>query len=218
MIKKLLIIFLLCYLPFLGRAQTVSIEFNGVIHTLNDSTDLLENVEIFLIKGVDTIEVLESNANGAYSWTSELSVGDEITLTAKRQFFSSRSVQFTVPHYSTIVELNFELTEFLIDRPNTPIYDKNSTDQFTGFDVDLMKYQLRKFEHFCIEFRHVTYCNERDEIAEQRMTNFRQYLIDHTIDIGNFSFNTENSRLDCNTDDCRGRIEGKMLSVEEKCD
>lgn len=86
MIKKYLNILILYCFPLVGFGQTKTIEFYGNVTEINDSTEQLSNVEIIVIKGMDTLQKVVTNKNGSYSLKLELSQDDQITLTALHQF------------------------------------------------------------------------------------------------------------------------------------
>lgn len=56
MISKYLNIFLLWCLPLIGIGQTQTVEFYGQVAEINDSTERLDNVEIIVTKGMDTLQ------------------------------------------------------------------------------------------------------------------------------------------------------------------
>jgi hypothetical protein len=217
MIIKSIATVLFCFFEFFGNAQTVSVEFSGVVSAADILTEKLEGAELIIAKGVDTLETIYANSEGTFSWKGELIAGDEITISASRKYFMTQEIKYLVSTFSSEVELNFNLSPLLINVQNTPFFDQTFSTQFTGFDIQLFKHQLRNQKNYCIEFIHISFRNESDEIAGQRMNIFKQYLIDNGIEISNLSFRPQNVRINCDTDDCRGRIEGKILSLGESC-
>lgn len=214
--QKLLVFFLFT-IPLFTGAQTVSVEFRGKTCNLFDSTDLIPAVEIILTQGRDTIDRIFSDSAGHYVWKKQLKAGDELTFTAKRKFFMTQNVNFKVPSFSSQVSLNFSLVESKIDQQNDPIFESGVWDEFSGFDLDLLTHGLRKYEHVCIEFLHVTYSHEGDDLAQKRLLYFKKYLISKELDLSNFTFNFSQVKLDCQHEDCRGRIQGRIISLSSDC-
>ena len=212
------ILFLICFLPLFGSAQTLqSVKLKGYVHAINDSTDFIENAEIVILKGTDTIQVLKTTNDGAFSWSQQFNYGEKIQLIAKHRFFSSYKYQFIVSKNPSTIDLKFALIPISFDVFNHPIFEANNTEQFTGFDLELLKHQLRGMDTFCMEFIHVTFTNESDEVAKKRMNYFKHYLEQYNVNLNHFSFSMNNLKNPCATDDCRGRIEGKVISLEENC-
>lgn len=96
----------------------------------------------------------------------------------------------------------------------TPVFEPGEYQSFSGFDVVYFEQIFTKHPAICIEFNHVNYANESIELAKKRMETFRQFLIDHQIDIRNLRFGEVYLSPPCNYEDCRSRIEGKVLSLD----
>lgn len=210
-------IFILCCLPLIGFGQTNTVEFHGIITEKNDSSELINDLEIIVIKGTDTLQRVISQTNGSYIIKLELSLNEQITLITKHKYYLSQKFDFTMISNSCSIQLDFELLPLLIDKLNSAIFEKDSFSAFTGFDLELMMFQLRKFDNFCIRFSHVTFTNESDVLAKKRMRTFKQFLIDNDMNMENFTFNEINYKYDCSNQDCRGRIDGILISIDEKC-
>jgi len=216
--KVKVLVVLLFFVQFSICAQTVAIKSEGKIHTYNDDEELLPNALILVTKDKDTIEVVTVDSLGRYAWSIDGLPGEKYTLTAKCTYFEEQSIELTVPGYENHFKIDFALKEIRIHDPNCAVFEEGVADLFTGFDVNLFKHGLRKFEHFCIQFSHVSYDQVSDELVEKRMQSFKQYLITNQVDITNFSFGRENIEGSGEWTNCQDAIQGVLISLEQKCD
>lgn len=217
MINNFLNTLILCCLPLIGLGQIKTIEFYGQVTETNDSTEQLSNVEIIVTKGTDTLQKVVTTSNGSYSLKLELSTDDQITLSAFHKFYSSQKVDFKMITNALIVRLDFNLYPRLINKFNSAIFENSGTTEFKEFDVELMKHQLRKLDKFCIEFSYFSVTDEDEEIVKKRISIFKEFLVGNGINITNFVFNPDLKKIECRYGDCRSRIEGAIISLEEKC-
>jgi hypothetical protein len=215
--NKFLNILILCCLSLIGYGQTNTVEFQGTITETNDSIELINNVQIFVLKGSDTLGKVFSETNGSYKIKLELSPNEQITLTTKHKYYLSQKVDFTMVSNSNSIQLDFKLLPLFIDKLNSAIFENDNFSTFTGFDIELMKFQLRKLDNFCIQFNHITFTNESDALAKKRLNTFKQFLIENDMNLDKFIFNEVNFKYECSEIDCRGRIDGILLSMDEKC-
>lgn len=118
---------------------------------------------------------------------------------------------------SVIVQFDFVLLPRLINSFNSAIFENSGINYFKEFDVELMKYQLRKLDTYCIEFSYFSVNDEDVELVKKRISMFKEFLIDNGVNISNLKFNTELKKMKCREGDCRSRIEGTIISLEEKC-
>lgn len=192
----------------------MTVEIEGFTHSQSDT---LGFVEIVITEGQDTLQTLKSDVHGYYNWKTEAEPDSELTFSANTPHYMDHTVDLIVQSYPMEMKIDFDFIEIVIDATNYPRYEANITDTFTGFDLELFKRQFRKIDTFCVVFSHVTYMNESDEIAQKRIANFKQFLIDGGIDLSNFRFETKQRILDCEYQDCRAAIHGEMISLEESC-
>lgn len=217
MIKRLLFIFFLCSIQLTGIAQTVAVSLNGTIHCFGDSTDLLENVDIIVSNDTDTIARIKSDKNGLYKWSSDIRTNSVIKITIRRNYFIGEEIILNVNDVDVSAFFESSLIELRIDRNHTVLYELNKTHFVGGFNIDIMKHQLRRIDTFCIEFTHFRNAEEKIKISEKRIKKFKKLLKKAGFNLSNFTFN--HKILDCNnSEDCRGRTEGEVISIGDNCD
>ena len=218
MYKTLVSLFLFTAIHF-GRAQDLPVKISGVISEIGDSTQFIENAEIRIIKEHDTLATFTSDSLGRYSWKSNFSSFDTLMIAVNKKYFFENTATLGIGSYPIEANFDFILIPMLIDSPpNNPHYEENVVDSFSGFNLEYFKHSLEKFETYCIRFTHVSYSNESKFIAEQRKANFKQYLIDNGVKMDNIHFNSENLTLNCTTGDCRGSLEGEVISLNNNCE
>jgi len=186
-----------------GIAQALPIQINGVIHELGDSTQFIR-----IIQNQDILAMVKSDSLGKYLWKSKVFPTDTLTISVNKIYFFENSATLNIGAYSIEAQLDFILIPMLILSLNSPFYEENVVESFSGFNLEYFKHSLRKYENYCIRFTHVSFSNESKLIAEQRKANFKKYLIDNGVNMDNIHFNSENLTLNCTTGDCRGRLEG----------
>ena len=218
MYKTLVSLFLFTAIHF-GKAQDLPLNISGVISEVGDSTKFIENAKIYIIQKQDTLAMVKSDSLGKYIWKSKVASFDTLTISVQNEYFFENSTTLSVGTYPIEVFLKLILIPKLIEYlPNIAYYEENVVDSFSGFNLASFKHSLEKFETYCIRFTHVSFSNESKLIAEQRKANFKQYLIDNGVNIDHIHFTPENLTLKCTTDDCRGRINGEVISINNNCD
>lgn len=212
------LVILLGSFPFSLSAQTVLLKVEGKICSAGDSTEILHNAIVFVLKEKDTIEVSTVDSQGKYQWSVDGLPGDQYSFVSRCTYFIENSATLTIPAYACDFQLNFALNEARNHSPNFAVFEEGVSDVFTGFDVNRMKHAFRKFEHFCIQFSYISYANANEDLIEKRLRAFERYLIDSQFNMSNVQFRREGIIAICEGEDCHDAIQGELITLDQKCD
>ncbi len=183
-----------------------------------DSTYMIKNAEIIIIKGKDTLTKIKTDKKGFYQWKSDVIEGGEFLICAQHEYYANVKTQFKVTTYNSLIIFNFMLTAYMIDRPNFPIYELNEMETFSNFDIELLKQQIRKHKNLCVKFSQWQNPEESKKVGIKRMKKFKKLLKKNGVSIKNFKFELNPIVMNCaEQTDCRSKIQGVVISLGEKC-
>jgi hypothetical protein len=218
MIREFILIFFYCFIGSLAFTQTVSANVSGKVESLGYG--VVKNVEIIISKGTDTIQRIFSDEDGKFSIDFDLQVGDELLLTTRhRNYFQSESAFKVQTDLITNFFFELKLIRILINHgPSYAIYELNETEEFSVFQADLLLDIIEGYPLICIEFYHFRNPNESNSVGRKRLKSFKEYLVKNNVPMENIIISKGSGVLDCELhDDCRGRIDGDVLSMNGKC-
>ncbi len=216
MSTKHLIVFLLNFVAIIGWTQKNSLEILGVLSEVNEPTIVIQNADIIAIKTGDTLQRTKTKSDGSYNLQLELAANEQLILIVKHRYYIPQSVDFAMTSNRSNVQLNIELSPILVNYENTAFFEQDSSSTFYGFDVELLKHQLRTLDDYCLTFSYVHYTDESPNIAKRRIKAFKQHLNRHGINTDHFIFN-DPIQLTLDNSDKRSRIEGIMHSIDKNC-
>ncbi|MFT6922723.1 MAG: hypothetical protein ACJA1C_001729 [Crocinitomicaceae bacterium] len=218
MIREFILIFFYCFIGSLAFTQTVSANVSGKVESLG--YDVVKDVEIIISKGTDTIQRIFSDKEGKFSINFDLQVGDELLLTTRhRNYFQSESAFKVQTDLTTNFFFELKLIRILMNHgPNYAIYELNETEEFSVFQADLLLDIIEGYPSICIQFYHVRNPNESNSVGRKRLKSFKEFLVKNNVPMENIIIIKGSGVLDCELhDDCRGRIDGNVLSMDGKC-
>lgn len=208
----------LCFLLY-GNTQSISFEIEGFVSEFGDSTYMIDNTDIIIIKGKDTLTKIKTDKKGFYYWKGDFQEGDELLICARHKYYVSQETKLKVENINTLTILNFALMEFHYFYPEFPIYELNEIKIFSNFDVELLKHQLRKIKIYCIKFVQYQNPNESYKLGQKRIKKFKKLLVQNGFPAENLKFELNPIVMNCNEQtDCRSKIQGVVISLGEKCD
>jgi len=221
MIRETILVVLLYLIGGSALSQTVSINLNGTVTSLYSRSKSIEDVDVIISKGTDTLARLKSDVDGKFSYTTDSHVGDVFKLTTRHKNYVGNEVSFKV-QTEFMTTFHFELDMMKISKEHWMIYPKyelNELEKFTGFDVEMLKEIIAGYPLICIEFTHYRNPDETELICTERLKLFKEFLVLNGVPMNNIRFNSTSETLYCSSNiDCKAEINGMVISLEGNCD
>jgi hypothetical protein len=182
--------------------------------------DLIKDADIIISKGADTIARVKTDEDGNFSLSLELEFNDELKLTIRhRRYFESEEFFKLQDEVQATFTFDLKLIKIIRDfQPVAPFYELNSEEPTNTNYVLVLSDLFEGYPDLCVEVRHYHNPEEEASLGKLRMENFKKQLDAAGIPVGQIHFHYDSLLLDCsNRKDCRGRIEGAVVSLEGSC-
>jgi len=217
-LKHLPLFFFFFLITFEGNTQTFPLKIRGTVQEFSDSTYFIEEAEVLILQGKDTIKRLTTNEKGKFFCEILSQLEKEYRIIVRHKYFVETDLVYTANDFNSELEIILGMIELKINYLNEAVYEHGNSKHFTSFDKDLLKHSTRKLNDYCFEFIYFKTQLEKDKLARKRIKYFKRQLISNGIPKENLKFNPISQELNCEFyPDCKARIQGKVISLEEAC-
>jgi hypothetical protein len=218
MALKFLISLVFIFLSVFAQGQELKVPIKIIVSEFNNKSKKLANVDIGVLLEKDTIARLRTNLKGVCDTVLRLKYGQTYTFKLNKDNYTSyHSTSVTIDTcMSYVIETN--LYRYYRSRPCTPTYNYNELEMAPETCDSTFPQVFIELEtkNYCLEFTYYTAKNESRRIARKRIENFKAFM--SSGGVGSEKYVVQMMAMICIENDCRARIEGRVLGMDSDCD
>ena len=219
--KVSLALFFCLFINITTNAQIEQVTIHGFISQNPDTTHKLKNAKVYILNQTDTISRAACDENGAYSIKVKLDTNLAYTVVAKCYSHREEVVNIKLDARLEVFDytINFSLVHFLYHGPiRYPIYSFNEVSKYENFDVLFIVDIIDAYPNMCLELRAIKGEGEKKNINQKRIKHLKKTLIKAGCNMNQILFIDDDLIHGCLEDlDCRGTIEGNVISMDGNC-
>jgi len=185
----------------------------------------ISGVDIYLVRGNDTLGCTTSTADGTYAFPDSLLNEKALyELKGMNRLYPLRGIKFDLRelNYSQDFVIDIYFPRRMVCYAANAYFDPEEYREIHDFDAELLREFLKEYDNICLEFSLTQLKGESRRLGEKRLETFRELLEANGVNPGQYTISNKqytysNEPDSLNELPVRPAILGKVVSIEGDC-